>query len=327
MGTMGVQASDQNADIEMGGVRVMPGERRVIQLALPRLYTHAEMTMPVQVLHGEAPGPCLLLCAALHGDELNGIEIIRQTMKGLTPEELRGTVIAAPIVNVFGFIYESRYLPDRRDLNRSFPGYKEGSLASRLADLLMTEVVSHCSHIIDLHTGSLHRANLPQVRGDLSDPETRRCAEAFAAPFMMHAATRDGSLREAAVKQGVSVLVYEGGEPHRFNRSAIEVGVEGIMRVMVVLGMLDEALPPATPSIEGQLTRWVRAHQSGIFRLNVVLGEIVRRGQMLGVISDVFGENARAVRAPMPGMVVGLSNDPRAHRGDALVHLAEMEED
>ncbi|MFW6198438.1 MAG: M14 family metallopeptidase, partial [Acidobacteriota bacterium] len=162
---------------EIGGERVAPGETRRLDLPVARLPTQQMLSLPVKVLHGSRPGPRLWLSAAIHGDEVNGVEIIRRVLDAVRPEELAGTVVAVPIVNVFGFVQQSRYLPDRRDLNRSFPGSRRGSLAARLARLFLTEVVERCSHGIDLHTGSLHRSNLPQVRGDLDDPETRRCAE------------------------------------------------------------------------------------------------------------------------------------------------------
>lgn len=308
------------------GTEVKPGERHTLNLVLPRLYTHAEVTMPLQVVRGRKPGPSLLISAALHGDELNGIEIIRQVMSRINPRLLRGMVVAAPIVNVFGFITESRYLPDRRDLNRSFPGSRDGSLAARLAHLFLNQLVRPCSHLIDLHTGSQHRTNLPQVRANLDDPETRRCAEAFGAPVMLHSVSRDGSLREAATKLGIPVLLYEAGEPLRFNEDAIEAGTRGVLRTMATLGM--RKVSPAKkrcPSVEIRTSKWIRARQSGILRLTVALGDRVSNKQILGTISDPFGNSSRQVRANHDGIVIGRTIDPRAHRGDAVVHLGLLE--
>ena len=225
-------------DITIADTPVSPGRRQRIEIPVAKLPTETWMSILVDVVHGSAPGPCLWLSAAIHGDELNGVEIIRRVLEQVTPDKLHGCLISVPIVNVFGFIEQERYLPDRRDLNRSFPGSSTGSLAARLANLFMTEVVSHCTYGIDLHTGSNHRANLPQIRGNLVDPETRRCAEAFAAPVMIHAETRDGSLRHAATAKGIHVLLYEAGEPMRFDADAIEIGTEGVMRVMAAFNMI-----------------------------------------------------------------------------------------
>ena len=197
--------------IEIAKEIVRPGEFRRLDLPVSRLATQTLLSLPVTVVNGIEPGPKLWLSAAIHGDEINGVEIISQLLAKIQPDKLRGTIIAVSIVNVFGFIEQSRYLPDRRDLNRSFPGSEKGSLASRLANLFMREVVAHSTHGIDLHTAAVHRLNLPQIRANLEDEATYRCAKAFGAPLMMHATTRDGSLRQAATKKGIPVLLYEGG--------------------------------------------------------------------------------------------------------------------
>lgn len=284
------------------------------------------MSILVDVINGSAPGPCLWLSAAIHGDELNGVEIIRRVLSELDSTDLAGCLISVPIVNVFGFMEQDRYLPDRRDLNRSFPGSRNGSLAARLANLFMTEVVSHCSHGIDLHTGSHHRANLPQIRGDLRDPETRRCAEAFQAPVMMHSQTRDGSLRHAATARGIHMLLYEAGEPLRFDDEAIEIGTQGILRVMAALRMIRpfkrRKQHPACLVSEQSL--WIRARRGGILRLDVELGQRVRFRERVGIIADAFGENKVTVKAPADGIVIGVARNPLVHQGDAIVHLAQV---
>jgi predicted deacylase len=308
---------------EICNVRVEPGDRQNIDIPLARLYTHTQMTLPVEVLHGTESGPRLFLSATLHGDEINGIEIIRRVMAQIGAYGLKGTVVAVPIINVFGFVYQSRYLPDRRDLNRSFPGSSRGSLASRLAYLFCHEVMYRCTHGIDLHTAAPPRTNLPQVRANLKDKETRRIAEAFAAPVMMGSPGPEGSMRRVAVKRGIPLLVYEGGEPHRFNETTIEMGVNGVLRVMRALEMVDEDIAPAVASsIESTRTTWVRARQSGILRLEVAMGELVVKGQQLGIIADPFGSSALPVIAPQDGMVIGQVISPLVHRGDAVLHLA-----
>jgi len=309
------------AELRIGGTAVGKGQRQTLHLPLPRLYTHTEMTLPVQVVRGRRSGPRLLVCAALHGDELNGVEVIRRVVEKLEPVQLRGDLIAIPIVNVYGFINQSRYLPDRRDLNRSFPGSATGSLAARLAHVLVTEILDGCTHCIDLHTGSLNRTNLPQVRGDLTDDETRRCARAFSAPAILHASARDGSLREAASRLGLHVLVYEGGEPLRFDAAAIEAGVRGVHGVMHALGMRKSGGRGRGKPVEIASSTWVRARQSGIFHLAKALGDRVRKGEGLGMICDVLGESRATVRAPDAGIIIGHTNNPLVHRGDALIHL------
>ena len=244
----------------------------------------------------------------------------------VTPEKLRGTLIAVPIVNVFGFNARSRYLPDRRDLNRSFPGSAGGSLASQLAHLLMTEVVRHADVGLDLHTGSDHRFNWPQIRADLGDPETLRLAEAFGAPVTMFSAVRDGSLRGAATALGKPVLLYEAGEPLRFDGESLEVGARGVLNVMRALEMLPPRKAPAEPtpaSIRIDESRWVRAKRSGIFRPTANLGARVKKGDKLGVIADAFGRNRSALKASFDGVVIARANNPLVHRGDGVVHLGK----
>jgi len=263
--------------------------------------------------------------AAVHGDEVNGVEIIRRVLERIEPDSLKGCLIAVPIVNVFGFIQQSRYLPDRRDLNRCFPGSDRGSLASRLAHLFMTEIVDRCQYGIDLHTGSHYRTNLPQIRANLEDEETRRCAVAFGAPAMMHAATRDGSMRHAATARGVNMLLYEAGEPLRFAQDAIRIGTTGVLRVMRSLRMIASA-PKAktTHPIEIADSSWVRARRGGILRLDAGLGDRVQKSARLGVIADTFGDNPVSVRAPWGGIVIGHTVNPLVNQGDAIVHLAKV---
>ena len=310
---------------EIGSVRVRPGLRRSVSLPITRLVTGAEVDLPVRVVHGREDGPTVWVNAAIHGDEAVGVEVVRQVITDLDAKTLRGTLIAVPIVNVLGFMSGSRYLPDRRDLNRSFPGSARGSLAGRIAHLMMTEVVDKCSVGIDLHTGSDRRTNLPQVRTDLEDPQTRALAEAFAAPMMMHARLRDGSLRYAARERGAKVLLYEAGEAWRMDPWAIEAGVLGVRRVLAHLGMtdpLDE--DPPTPSIKSWRSGWVRARGTGMLHLEARLGQSVTKGERLGGLFDSFGKRVRLVHADRDGIVVGHTEAPLVNSGDAVVHLAEV---
>ena len=312
----------------IGTVRIRPGTARAVELPITRLVTGAEMTLPVRVVHGREEGPTVWITAATHGDEVVGVEVVRRVLARLDPKSFRGTLVAVPIVNVFGFTAGNRYLPDRRDLNRSFPGSPRGSLASRIAHLLMTEVVGRGEVGIDLHTGAFGRTNLPQVRADLDDPRTRWLAEAFGAPVMIGAKLRDGSLRAAAREQGTAVLLYEGGEAWRFDEWAIDAGVSGVRRVLAALGMVGvngDATGPT--SLVSWSSGWVRARSTGILQLDAALGQRVEQGERLGALSNSFGKTLRLVHADRSGIVIGRSTTPLVNNGDALIHIAGLEPD
>ncbi|MCG6939264.1 MAG: succinylglutamate desuccinylase/aspartoacylase family protein [Gammaproteobacteria bacterium] len=317
-----------NKPLTINGVTFPAGSNTTIELPVGRLYTHTPVTMPVHVIKGRKTGPRLFICAAIHGDEIIGVEIIRRLLKNPSLKRLRGTIIAVPVVNVHGLINHSRYLPDRRDLNRSFPGSVKGSLAARLANLLMTEIITQSSHGIDLHSGALHRDNLPQIRANLDDEETEKLAQAFNAPVMISSNLRDGSLREAAAEHGIPMLLYEAGEALRFDEVAIRAGVKGIINVMRVL----EMLPPSRsksikhiPPVVARSSTWLRAPESGILRAMVALGSRVKKDILLGVISDPFGETETSVTSAYSGIVIGRSNLPLVNEGDALFHIARFE--
>ena len=315
--------------LRINGESIAPGSSVTLELPLPHLYTRTPMTMPVHVRRGRRAGPTLFVCAAVHGDELNGVEIIRRLMKRRALKSIHGTIIAAPIVNVYGVIDRSRYLPDRRDLNRSFPGSGRGSLAARLADLFMTEIVARCTHGIDLHTGALHRGNLPQVRGKLDDEETLRLARLFGVPVLINADLRDGSLREAAAACGIPMLLYEAGEALRFDEVSIRAGVQGILNVMRGLEMLPPVRGRKRPAREPFVARsslWVRAPASGIFRGTVSLGAHVKKDGLLGTIAEPVGDTESEVRAALGGIVIGRSNLPLVLEGEALFHIASFED-
>lgn len=310
----------------IGSVRVRAGSTKEVELPITRLVTGGDLSLPVRVVHGREPGPVVWVTAAIHGDEVLGVEVIREALATISAKTFRGTLLAVPVVNVLGFMTGDRYLPDRRDLNRSFPGSARGSLASRIAHLLMTEVVARSDVGIDLHTASDRRTNLPQIRADLDDPRTRELAEAFGAPVMLHARLRDGSLRAAARAAGATVLLYEGGEALRFDDEPIAVGVAGLQRILAMLGMVEpEAAPPPAdpPSVPCRVSGWVRARSTGILHLEVHLGDRVTAGQRLGGLSDPFGRRLRLVHADRDGIVIGLTRAPIVNAGDALVHIAE----
>ncbi len=320
--------ADRHRTIEIGGVQVPPGNSRTVDLPVAELYTRAPLTMPVHVVNGKRPGPTLFVCAAIHGDELNGVEIIRRLLKLKGLKSLRGRLLAVPIVNVHGFLDLSRYLPDRRDLNRSFPGSGKGSIAARLAHLFSTEIVQHADCGIDIHTGAIHRKNLPQIRANLKDEETLALARAFEVPVLINANIRDGSLREYAAERGIPMLLYEAGEALRFDEVGIRAGLKGVVNVMRELGMLParrrgkKGIEPVVASGSS----WVRAPGSGILRAHVNPGDRVRRDEVLGVIGDAFGETEFQVKAPFSGLVIGRSLLPLVHEGDALFNVARFED-
>jgi uncharacterized protein len=315
-----------DASITIGGVTVAPGERRGLSLPVGMLHTHVPVEMPVWVINGRRPGPRLFISAAIHGDELNGIEIIRR-IRARPLTGLSGTLLLVPVVNVFGLLHHSRNLPDRRDLNRCFPGSERGSLAARLAHLFMSEIVACCTHGIDLHTGAIHRSNLPQVRAQLDNAETRALAIAFGAPVVLDSRLRDGSLREAAAGKGIPTLIYEAGEALRFDEMSIRMGVAGIVEVMRQLGMLrrkTRRVRPAKPVVVDS-SHWVRAPEGGILRSAIRLGQRVSAGQLLGQVSDLFGARDVPVTASHSGIVIGRNSLPLVNEGDALFHVARVE--
>jgi len=317
----------RNAPVVFGGITVQPGESRTIDLNVARLYTHSDMAIPIHVINGRQEGPCLFVSGVIHGDEIIGVEIIRRLLRKPVLKRLRGTLVAIPIVNVFGFINQSRYLPDRRDLNRFFPGSKTGSLTSRLADMLMTEVVSKCTHGIDLHSGSNHRENLPQLRAYLDDPETLRLAQAFGAPVIMDANLLEGSLRQAAKDSHIQMLLYEGGEALRFNESAIRMGMSGVIAVMRAIRMLPEVKRRSRiKPVVSQSSTWVRASISGLVSSQLQLGQQVSEGEKIGDVVDPYGEAREPIIAKADGIVVGRLNLPLVHRGDAIFHIARIQD-
>lgn len=317
-----------NKAITIGETTVYPGEQKTIDLQAGKLYTHGQLTMPVQVFCGHQAGPVLFISAAIHGDELNGVEIIRRLLKVKSLKRLKGTLITVPIVNLHGFISHSRYLPDRRDLNRSFPGSKEGSIAGRLANIFLTEIVRKATHGIDLHTGAINRSNLPQIRADLDNDVVYKMAEAFGSPVMLNANLRDGSLRAAAVKKGIPILLYEAGEALRFDEVSIRAGVNGIVKVMRHLNMLPASRRKKVNEFKPVVARssfWIRAPHSGIFRSLLEDGARVKANDtLIAVVSDPFGEHEVEVYSPYSGIIIGQMRLPLVNEGEALYHIARF---
>ena len=312
----------------IGGQEIKPGQRTLINIPIANLYTHTPVELPVHVLRGRREGPTLFVCAAIHGDELNGIEIIRRLLASSRLKGLRGTLIAVPIVNVYGVLERSRYLPDRRDLNRSFPGSSKGSMAARLADTFMEEIVSKCSHGIDLHTGAIHRSNLPQIRADLDDEETRSLAEAFGVPVTINASIRDGSLRGAAAELGIPMLLYEAGEALRLDEVSIRAGLQGTINVMRKIGMLAPVKPKKhyQEPFVARSSNWERAPESGLLRSPAALGKFVKKGDRIAIIADPVSGDEIPVTTRYGGVVIGRTEMPLVHEGEAIFHIVRFEE-
>jgi uncharacterized protein len=319
-----VQPAGGGKLLSFGGTPVAPGEMAEIRLKVSESYFAEPVAIPLTVVRG-SPGPVLYLTASVHGDELNGVGVIHELLDGLPLEGLKGTLIAVPIVNVPGFLAQDRRLPDRRDLNRSFPGSPRGSLAARLADTLFREVVRKSDFGIDLHTAGGERTNYPQVRADLSDPRVAELAHAFGCPVVVDGKGPERSLRRTAVEAGVPTLVYEAGSALRFERPVIEIGAAGIRNVLHYLGMLPGQA--VTPPLRAVIRRsgWVRARAGGILDLRIELGQPVRRNQLLWVNSDPFGRGRTQLKAPHGGLVLGLTQLPLVHPGDAVCHLARLD--
>jgi predicted deacylase len=311
----------------IGEQSIAAGAKALVRISLPDLHSETSVHMPVHVRHGKRDGPVLFLSAAIHGDEINGVEVIRRILSLPAIQHIKGTLLAIPIVNVFGFDAHSRYLPDRRDLNRCFPGREEGTLAARVAHSFMQEVVAK-SHIgIDLHTAAIHRDNFPQIRANLKDPQLNFLAHAFAAPVLLHSAPPEGALRQAAAKISTPVMVYEAGEALRFDEVAIRVAVRGILNVMRKLDMLPKGKARRTkPTVLLRSSTWVRAPQSGILRAQVKLGGMVSKGDLLGYISDPACQADVSVTSPSDGIIIGRTNIPLVYEGEALFHIGRTRE-
>ncbi len=312
----------------IAGTEIKRGQSVNIDMPLVRLYTDTEINMPIHVRRGRKSGPTLFVSAAVHGDEINGIEIVRRLMTHKALAITAGTLILAPMVNVYGVLNKSRYMPDRRDLNRSFPGSEHGSLAAVVAHRFLTEIVQRCDYGIDLHTGAIHRSNLPQIRANLEDDETAELARAFGVSVLMNSNLRDGSLREAALDTNTRILLYEAGEALRFDELSIRAGLRGILNVLSKLGMIKkrQRKSVATPYV-ANTSSWVRAHRSGFVRNLKKLGDYVEKNDLLAEIGSPMGETLGLVRARKGGIVIGQQNIPLVQRGDAMFHVAYFSEE
>lgn len=303
------------------GQEVRPGEFKEVNINIARLPSHTQIDTPIYISRAMEDGPVLALIAGMHGDEINGMEIVRRILDRGLHKVQRGTVVCMPVINVYGFLNYSRDVPDGKDVNRSFPGTKGGSLASRVAYHVMRDVIPFIDYGIDFHTGGAMRSNYPQVRAVLREAINVKLAGAFRAPFTIDTPFRPNSLRREASRKGKNIIVYEGGESLRFDQHAIEEGVSGTLRLMKHLNMIDWAPEWKEENRVIWTTSWIRARHAGLFQPTVQCGQLVHKGEWVGTITDPFGEFKEQVKAHVTAYVIGMNNGPVINAGDALIHL------
>lgn len=304
---------------------VLPGESKTINMEIATLHTMTKLKIPIIVERSKYSGPTILLSAGLHGDEINGVEIVRQIITKNINKPKTGTVICIPVINVFGFVNQSREFPDKRDLNRVFPGSKKGSLASRFAYYLLKEIMPHIDYAIDFHAGGASRFNAPQIRIVPKNAELKKLADIFQAPFGLYSKNIAGSFRNSCDKLGVKMLLFEGGKSVNINEEVTQEGIEGTKRILDHLGMLNskkEVIYPEKPTIYITKSNWIRAKYSGMFHGYTPIGNYVIKGQMLATISDPYGKIEFTVKAPNSGYIINVNDAPIVYQGDAIYHIS-----
>jgi uncharacterized protein len=311
-------------EIIINGIRVRPGQSLNIEIAIARLPTHTLIDLPIFIRRAKADGPCVLISGGVHGDEINGIVTVKRMLEENLFIPIRGTLIYIPLVNVYGFLSNTRTFPDGRDLNRSFPGNAKGSLASQIAHILTHQIIPLIDYGVDFHTGGRMLTNYPQIRVDFKDTKGLELAEVFGAPFIINSPHIDRSFRKEAYKYNKHILVYEGGESMRLDNASVEEAIAGTRRLLHHLEMIEDKDPRPKESRKLEESSWLRARVSGIFTPTVNIGESVRKGQMLAKISDPYGQVKVPVKSVANGYVVGLNNLPVINAGDALFHIGKI---
>lgn len=314
------QPTKPPAPLEVLGRAVDPGVRLRLELEVSESFAGVPISTPIVVTRGVESGPSLCLTAGVHGDELIGVEIVRRVMEWLDPAKLNGTVIGVPIANPHGFRRSSRYLPDRRDLNRYFPGRVRGSSASRIAHTLFDSVIRHCDFLVDFHTGSFYRRNVPQTRADLRDPKVDALARRFGAPVVVHSAGQTGTLRRAATEVGIPAITFEAGEPMRFDEADIEDGVRGVRQLLAGLDMAPGRARREEPEVFLE-RHWIRVDDGGIFRASRKLGDEVTVGAVLGTVVDPFTNDRVEITSRFAGKIIGIALDQVVIPGFAAFHI------
>ena len=303
------------------GTEIAPGSASRLSWSATELFEGVPVSTPVLVVNGAQPGPTLCLTAAVHGDELNGVEMVRRVMHDISPDKLSGSIIGVPIVNVQGFRRGSRYLPDRRDLNRYFPGNPKGSAAARIAYSFFTNIVAHCDALIDLHTGSFERANLPQIRADLRNPDVVTLTQGFGAMVILHSTPAVGTLRHAATQAGIPAVTLEAGGPSQLELTEVKHGVKGIESLISSIGMMRKRRLWRDPEPVYYRSSWVRADSGGILLSDVSLGSTVREGDLLGTITDPMNNASNELRSPYSGRIIGMARNQVVMPGFAAFHV------
>ncbi len=311
---------------EIAGETIHPGETRDIAIPVSHQVTGISANLALRVINGARRGPAVFVSGAIHGDEIIGTAIIQRLAARLSPAGLAGTVILAPAVNIYGFLAHSRYLPDRRDLNRSFPGSRRGSLAGQLAATFLEHVIDKCQLGIDIHSAAVHRYNLPQIRIAAGDPYLTELAMAFGAPVVMESPLREGSMRALAQGREVPMLLLEAGEALRFDRLSIDTGLSGICRVLAHVGMIQADDGLTTVGIPARANRsvWVRAPRGGVTARVRKSGNIVHQGDLLARVTGLFGEDPLEMTSPIDGIIIGHATLPVVNQGDAMFHIAQL---
>jgi uncharacterized protein len=312
-------------ELKIGGKVVNPGESQEILLKISEFYTAQPVNIPVTVVRGAQEGPRVFLTAAIHGDELNGVEIVRTVMSELDAATLKGTVLCIPVLNRWGFLSHSRYLPGRRDLNRYFPGNPEGNLAARVAHKIFTEIVQRSDYGIDMHTAAVGRTNLAHIRGDMGNETVRRMAKAFGTEIIIDQPAAGGTLRSAATRAGVPTIILEAGETFRFQRAMVTKGVLGVKNVLGHLGLMEWT--PREPAFQVivKVSEWIRAERGGILDIRVRPGDLIYEGNDIAVVSTPFGREVTTLKSPLTGLVIGITTIPLVQPGDAICHIAKLE--
>jgi uncharacterized protein len=321
---------NNSAPIVIFGESIIPGESKTINVEIARLHTTTKLNIPVIVRRSKIEGPVVLFSAGIHGDEINGVEIVRQLISKKINKPKRGTIICIPIINVYGFVNKAREFPDGRDLNRVFPGSKAGSLASRLAFHIFTEIMPIVQYAVDFHAGGASRFNAPQIRLTQNNEALKILADVFHAPFTLYSKNISGSFRSASEKLNVKMLLFEGGKSLDINNAIADEGVNGVKRLLAHLDMLDPkhtVIKQKSASIYIEKSGWIRAKCSGLLHDYDTIGKFVKKGTILATITDPFGKFERKVKAPNDGYVINANHSPIVYEGDAIYHLSNTNEE
>jgi len=322
---MGKTDFNKQDTLKILGTEIQKGESTTVSFNVAKLHTQNSIDVPVIISRSKKPGPTVLITAGIHGDEINGVEIVRQVIaKGINKPKA-GTIICIPVINVFGFIHMDRQFPDGRDLNRVFPGIKGGSLASRVAFKLVTEILPHVNFIMDFHTGGADRFNAAHIRIIKNESSLKDAAEVFGAPFILYSKNLSKSFRQTCHKLGIPVLLFEGGKSFHIDNTTTNIGLNGVKRVLNHLGMLNTKFKVSQPKYESIIikeSKWVRAKYSGMFKSSVKIAQYVDKGQLLGNITDPYGSFNHEVKAPNSGYLFSVNDAPIIYQGDAIFHIS-----